>query len=87
MLKKIMSLQLVFKFLDSIIVTMDKLLLPFLAVLKMLTAKVFQLSHGQKLIILNLNTQLLDSNTKIRLKKIDASMALRKLLLTVKLVQ
>lgn len=86
MLKIIRFQHLVFKFLDLIIATMDRLLLPSHAALLMLIAKVFLLSHGLKLIILNLNIHLLNSNTKIKLRKIDASMVLRKLLLKEKLV-
>lgn len=87
MLKIIRFQHLVFKFLDLIIATMDRLLLPSHAALLMLIAKVFLLSHGLKLIILNLNIHLLNSNTKIKLRKIDASMVLRKLLLKEKLVR
>ena len=73
MLKIITYQYLVFKFLDLITVIMDKPLPLFHAVLLMLIAKVFLLSHGLKLITLNLNIHLLNSNTKIKLKKIDAS--------------
>jgi hypothetical protein len=47
----------------------------------MLIAKVSLHSHGQKLIILNFNTHLLSMNMRIKLKKIDALMESRKLLL------
>lgn len=70
----------VLAFLVLITVIMDKQLLLCLAVLQMLTLKVFQLSHGQRVIIHNLNTHFLNLNMKIKLKKIDASMVLRRAL-------
>lgn len=87
MLKIIKSPLLAFKFLVLTIVITVKPPLLFLAALKMPIAKVSLLSHGQRLIILNFNTHLLNMNTRIKLKKIDALMESRKLSLKVRLEQ
>ena len=84
MLKIIKSPLLAFKFLVSTIVITVKPPLLFLAALQMPIAKVSLLSHGQRLIILNFNTHLLNMNTRIKLKKIDALMESRKLSLKVR---
>ena len=79
MLKIIKSQQPAFKSLALTIVITDKLPLLFLAAHKMLTAKVCQHSHGQRLIILNSNTHLSNMSMRIKLKKIDALMESKKL--------
>jgi hypothetical protein len=84
MLKIIKSQQQAFKSLALTIAITVKPPLLFLAALRMLTAKVCQHSHGQRLIILNFNTLLLNMNTRIKLKKIDALMESRKLSLKVR---